>query len=295
MGTKQLLMDLSKPINLPLTRIILRKHYRSSKSPADLKNVQRVLVLAPHMDDETIGLGGTIRKHADAGAEVHCAFVTDGSGSVSSLDKKTLTEARRAEISKVKDILGISAIHYMDLPDGGVQSHPDSQRKLLELLHSVRPELIYCPPFVDCHPDHTATAEILSDTLKQWDVENCTVRLYEVNCPIPPEEINCVIDITDEFAAKKRAIEVFKSQAIAFDGFLELNRMKAQLVRDQAVESAEGFIEVPANQYVEQFDRLAAHHHPYPRLFKQANRTDTLLWAVLQNYGRKKDIYKQRL
>ncbi|HEX7065264.1 MAG TPA: PIG-L family deacetylase [Bacillales bacterium] len=291
---KKLLMDLSKPLNLPITRAILKKHYRSSKPLSELNEVRRVLVLAPHMDDETIGLGGTIKKHAKAGAEVHCVFVTDGSGSVSALDQKALSEARKQEIDRVQEILGISHVYYLDLPDGSVRSDAASQMKLLDLLESVNPEMIYCPPFVDCHPDHTATTQLLSDALKQWQAGNSLIRLYEVNCPIPPGEINCVIDISNEFPDKKKAVNVFESQTIAFDGFLELNRIKTNLTNQHHINAAEVFVELPAKDFVEQFDRLAAKQYSYGTLFKQANRTVTLLWAVFQNYARKREIYKER-
>ena len=193
---------------------MLKKHYQSNinlTSPGDYK---KVLIFAPHMDDETIGVGGTIKHHIEEGAEVHCVFSTDGSSSESQLSKQELSLMRKQEMEKVNKILGMKAIHYMDLPDGKVESNEESQQKLLALLGDINPDLIYYTPLY-IHPDNIGTAAILCDSLKKWKKNEVTLRLYEINCPIPPDEINCVIDISSTFDTKKKAIDIFASQAIA--------------------------------------------------------------------------------
>ncbi len=294
MNVKKVLMSAGEPIINPVTKAVLKKHYQSNinlTSPGDYK---KVLIFAPHMDDETIGVGGTIRRHIEEGAEVHCVFSTDGSSSESQLSKQELSLMRKQEMEKVNKILGMKAIHYMDLPDGKVESNEESQQKLLALLGDINPDLIYCTPFVDAHPDHIGTAAILCDSLKKWKKNEVTLRLYEINCPIPPDEINCVIDISSTFDTKKKAIDIFASQAIAFDGFLELNRLKTNLVKEKC-QAAEVFIELSRSEFIDQFDALRTKNYPYHRLFKQANRTVTLLWAVYKNHPQKKKIYKERL
>ncbi|MFC7062973.1 PIG-L deacetylase family protein [Halobacillus seohaensis] len=294
MDFKQLLFKFSEPIIKPITKLLLKKHYNSDSALTPLGNYKKILVLAPHMDDETIGLGGTIRRHVLEGAEVHCVFSTDGSNSESSLAREELSKIRKQEIEEVNEILGMKSIYYMDLPDGNVQSTPEAQNKLLTLLEEIDPDLIYCTPFVDAHPDHMGTATLLSDCLKIRGEEE-KIRLYEINCPFPPHEINCVIDVTSTFSTKKEAIKLFKSQAIAFDGFLELNRLKSNIVNDHSVLAAEVFIEVDVDQFIKQFDKLRQKNYPYDKMFKQANRTITLLWAIFKNYPQKKRIYLERL
>ena len=295
MSMKNMVMKAGEPVINPITKSILKKFYKSNQEVAPLGGFKKVVVLAPHMDDETIGLGGTIRKHVETGAEVHCVFSTDGSNSESDLPKEELSQMRKEEMQRVNEILGMDAIHYMDLPDGQVTSNQEAQDKLLTLLNRIQPDLIYCTPFVDAHPDHTGTTAILSDTLKRWEDSGVTVRLYEINCPIPPSEINCVIDISETFDRKEKAIQQFDSQAIAFDGFMVLNRVKAHMLKDSSVQAAEVFIELPGNTFVEQFDTLHKKNYAYHRTFKQANRTVTLLWAIYKNYPQKKRMYRERL
>ncbi|MFC2947541.1 PIG-L deacetylase family protein [Virgibacillus sediminis] len=293
MNAKQLIIGILKPINIPVTRFMLKRHYQASKVLADTTGARKVLVLAPHMDDETIGPGGVIRKHANEGAEVHCAFVTDGSNSVSDLSKDELIHTRMKEMEEAKGILGIDSIHYMGLPDGKVESNEESRRKFRDIIETVQPDIIYCTSYVDAHTDHTQTAKTLADVLKDMEDPSMTLRLYEINCPIPPSFVNCVMDISDTVADKKRAIEVFSSQAIAFDGFLELNRLKRELAAED-IQAAEVFVEPTIPAFIQHCEYLENEYYPsrFPELFKQANRTDTLLWAIYKNFRLKKRLYE---
>ncbi|GAA0436666.1 hypothetical protein GCM10008983_11740 [Lentibacillus halophilus] len=294
MKAKELLMTILKPINRPLTRYVLQRHYSGSKTLSDTKQAGRVLVLAPHMDDETIGPGGVIRRHANEGADVHCVFVTDGSNSVSDLSKEGLMSVRMQEMEQVQHILGITDIRYLGLPDGAVTSSDEARALFHDMIDSLQPDVIYCPSFIDAHPDHTETARILADVLKATDTPDVTIRLYEINCPIPPDYINAVMDISTTVSDKERAISTFSSQAIAFDGFLELNRLKSHLTRADA-RAVEVFFEPSVAAFIQHCDYLSAYKHAFPHLFKQANRTDTLLWAIYKNINRKRRLYAQSL
>lgn len=294
MNKKEMIMNVARPVNRPLTRNLLKRHYTASMKPAAIEKDKKVLVLAPHMDDETIGPGATLCKHADYGAEIHCLFITDGGGSVSGLSEEELKSSRREEIDKVMDILKLSEVSYMDLPDGAVSSKEENIQYLKKKIEEVNPEVIYTTPYIDAHPDHTATAQLLADTLKQVHTFDGLVRMYEINCAFPPDFINCLIDTSDQYGKKVQATEVFASQAIAFDGFLELNQWKGRLA-EPPVLSAEGFIELNKQAFIDHCDKLKQQEINFPKWFKQVNRTDTLLWALFKNYDQKKDLYRHSL
>lgn len=77
--------------------------------------INKVMVFAPHMDDEVIGCGGSILKHIGAGREVVVVFFTDGSNLIS--DKKIadmLKKNRKQEAEAVMSFLGITA-YYLDI------------------------------------------------------------------------------------------------------------------------------------------------------------------------------------
>ncbi|KIL43010.1 PIG-L deacetylase family protein [Jeotgalibacillus campisalis] len=292
MNAKKMVMNVSEPIINPVTKMVLKKHYQRTKDITPLEKAKKVLVLAPHMDDETIGLGGTLHEYKKFNTEVHCVFITDGASSNGSVEKGKISQIRKNEIDQVKDMLGIDSIYYLDVPDGEVKGNKKAENELNELVSWIQPEVIYTTGNVDAHPDHVATAKLLSDVLKRSDLKPI-IRQYEINCPVPPDDINCIIDITESIDVKKRATEVFTSQAIAFDGFLVLSGVKANLVNDKNVKYVETFIQSTKEQFIKQTELLSKNAETYPSLFKQANRTVTLLWAIYKNLDKKKKIYKE--
>jgi len=133
----------------------------------------RLLVLAPHMDDETLGCGGTIAQHSDR-SRVHCLFATDGSRSPAPLLPWTgrvdpeLPAIRRAEAIAALAVLGVSSqnVVFLDLPDGKLARHRSAlTRRLQEIILRLRPEVVLAPFRLDAHPDHvilnTVTRNIL--------------------------------------------------------------------------------------------------------------------------------------
>src|SRR5258705_86546 len=77
----------------------------------------KILVLAPHMDDEVLGCGGTIARHAQAGADVTVIFLTDGRrgiGTIAALPEpergrreRELVDTRKQEARRAGEILGV--------------------------------------------------------------------------------------------------------------------------------------------------------------------------------------------
>jgi len=91
----------------------------------------KVAVLAPHMDDETLGCGGTIARHVRAGASVTTIFLTDGRhGSVTNAalwgqerarEEETLVTTGKEEARRAGDVLGVQAARHRSVARvGGV-------------------------------------------------------------------------------------------------------------------------------------------------------------------------------
>ena len=72
------------------------------------------LVFAPHPDDETFGMGGSIIKAQEQGVDVHLAILTDGSLGG---DPTNLAETRKREAERVSEILGVKSLSFWDEPD----------------------------------------------------------------------------------------------------------------------------------------------------------------------------------
>ncbi len=121
----------------------------------------RLLVIAPHPDDEVLGCGGLLQLLAAQGRAAVLVAVTDGTGSHpgSTLwPEQRLAEARPAETMaalRVMDVPGL-AIHRLGIPDGAIAAHEQQLQHRLESL--VQPGDTLCATWqLDGHPDHEAT------------------------------------------------------------------------------------------------------------------------------------------
>lgn len=180
---------------------------------------QRILVLAPHMDDEVIGCGGTLAKHADKGCEITVAVLTDGSlGDPESeaqqmLDtaraeaRKKLTDLRRKESLAAAKCLGVQQIRFFDFPDGRLVNTPDALMAVTQLISDYLPDVLYSPSFHDQHTDHRAVGSIVAAVASRWP--DLLVANYEVWSPI---HANWIVDITNQINRKREALNCFSSQ-----------------------------------------------------------------------------------
>ena len=179
---------------------------------------RKVLVLAPHMDDEVIGCGGTLRKMADAGKEVSVLFMTDGRKGDADLKamtpeaqekrEKALILIRKEEARQAGKILGIKSLFFLDAEDSKLQSLPETQKRVMQILHEVQPDLLFTPFFMEDHPDHRATTDILLDATRDTE-PTLTCFAYEVWTPLLP---NVLVEITPVAEIKQAALSVYKSQ-----------------------------------------------------------------------------------
>jgi LmbE family N-acetylglucosaminyl deacetylase len=179
---------------------------------------KRVLVLAPHMDDEVIGCGGAICQHVRGGAEVQVIFLTDGrlgsrellnlSGQQRRQREMAVVATRRQEAECALDVLGVQHRTYWDAEEMQLKSDPALPDKLAHTLQSFRPDLVYLPFFLEEHADHRAVSHILAQASHQV-THHFDCLGYEVWTALFP---NYLIEISDVLETKKRALAEYKSQ-----------------------------------------------------------------------------------
>lgn len=116
-----------------------------------------VLVVAAHPDDEVLGCGGTIARHARDGEDVHLVFLADG---VSSREPSGEHEAgvvrRRDDARKAAGILGASSVTFNDLPDNQLDTVAllDIARLVEAVVAEHNPTLVYTHHRNDLNVDH---------------------------------------------------------------------------------------------------------------------------------------------
>ena len=129
-----------------------------ARDPAAVRPPGRVVVVAPHPDDEVLGVGGTLAAWAPV--EVLVVAVTDGEGShpdSPTLAPATLADRRADERRAALEVLGIGAtVHRLGLPDGGVAADDVAAGLGAVLRHG---DTVLVPVDGDGHPDHDATAD----------------------------------------------------------------------------------------------------------------------------------------
>ncbi len=202
---------------------------------------KRVLVLAPHPDDETIGCGGSLALHAAAGDPVKVVFLTNGARADASgtWDEEAYVALRREEAQRAAAILGISELEFWPYMDRSLAAAQGLLPRMIDLLQSFGPELVYLPSPLEFHPDHRAACFVFCEALRSCDV-NCRVAFCEVGQPL---RINTLVDITGVLEQKTRALETYQSQ-LSLRPYQEislaLNRFRA-LTLPRDVSHAEGF------------------------------------------------------
>jgi LmbE family N-acetylglucosaminyl deacetylase len=166
---------------------------------------ERLLVLAPHPDDEVIGCGGLIALHLREGRNVRILVATDGA-------EAGEAPAREEECRRGVSRLGDADLRFLGFPDRALDESaaPVIRQHLLEL----RPDLILVPGPGEIHPDHLALSRLFCDLVQRdellfADLATARVAFYEVSQPLRP---NAIVDITPVSEQKYAAIGEHASQ-----------------------------------------------------------------------------------
>jgi LmbE family N-acetylglucosaminyl deacetylase len=231
----------------------------------------RVLVLAPHMDDEVLGCGGTLRRHVLAGAAVTAVYMTDGCKGNPDLYQGSLPKAviaekelalsatRKDESARAAKILGIQELIFLDQPEGQLVPLAEVVGQVRDILQERQPTIVYLPSILDLHADHWATTRILYMATSELRFANDwrpVYRGYEIWTPLLASRL---VDISEVIKTKEQAIEQFVSQLAQADflrTILGLNAYRS-LYQARGHGYAEAFYESTPENYCQLFERLA--------------------------------------
>jgi len=173
--------------------------------------MNKVLVIAPHPDDETLGCGGTLLKHRSSKDEIHWLILTN----VTENDGWEIEQVnhRQLEIDKVAKAYGFSSVNKMDFPTTKLDTIPMSELvdKISNLIIKVQPHIIYLNNRSDIHTDHQIAFNAVMSCTKSF--RNPYIRrifmyetLSETEFTAPLEgnafQPNVFVDITEFFEQK---------------------------------------------------------------------------------------------
>jgi LmbE family N-acetylglucosaminyl deacetylase len=169
----------------------------------------RVLALAAHPDDESIGCGGAIALHRRRGDRVKVVVVTDGeAGGPGRLrGGERLRAIRRAESRAAARALGVHELEFWGFPDGGLRGRRGLANALEAELARYRPRVVYRPAADDPHPDHAALGRAFERAARLSGVPfDCRYEVWSAPRP------TAVLDIGDVVDVKGAALRAYQSQ-----------------------------------------------------------------------------------
>jgi LmbE family N-acetylglucosaminyl deacetylase/glycosyltransferase involved in cell wall biosynthesis len=173
--------------------------------PALLRG-ERLLVLAPHPDDEVIGCGGLVAQHLRERRAVRVLVATDGAQAGPAATREQ--ESRRA----LALLGGGAEIEFLGHGDRALDE--GAAPRLREELLSFRPDLVLVPSPIEIHPDHLALSRVFCELVQRDETlfaELAVTRIafYEVGQPLRP---NAIVDISDVAETKYAAIAEHATQ-----------------------------------------------------------------------------------
>jgi LmbE family N-acetylglucosaminyl deacetylase len=177
-----------------------------------------VLIVAAHADDEVLGCGGTIARHASEGDKVHIIFMADGVSSRIDHSNDDYDYRKKAQDGALK-ILGVYKYYNLNFPDNLMDSVPLLKivQALEIIISNIKPIRIYTHHHGDLNIDHRITHQAVMTACRP--IPNACVReilAFEVmsstewgSIPFSP---NAFIDISKFLSIKTRALSCYEKE-----------------------------------------------------------------------------------
>ena len=184
----------------------------------------KVLVIAPHPDDEVLGCGGMIANRVEAGHEVYVCVVTKG---CEPLFREEFIEQGRSECREADPLLGVKETLFLDFPAAMLEDVPRYKLNdaVLRTVQEIRPDEVYIPHRGDMQLDHKMIADAAMVALRpKYEHRVARVYAYETLSETAwdiPNTVNEFIpnvfeDISGTLEKKVQALRVFASQMAPF-------------------------------------------------------------------------------
>ena len=174
-----------------------------------------VLVIAAHPDDELLGAGGTVRRHALDGDTVHLVVVCEGV----TMRYQGQDVPQQEHGAKAAEILGAASIKMLGFPDQHLDTLclVDIAKPLEELVRSLKPQIVYTHFGEDLNMDHRMVFEAVSVACRPAVAQ--VEAVYGFETPSSTEwhlpirfSPNYFVDISETLEEKLTAFECYESE-----------------------------------------------------------------------------------
>lgn len=182
-----------------------------SKTPMEVD----ILTIAAHPDDVEITCGGTVIKMAQAGYRVGMLDLTAGESGT-----RGSAALREKEARKASAVLGVVHRENLGIPDAGVENSRENKLKVAQKIRELRPHTVILPYWKGRHPDHYTTGHLGYEAcflagLAKLPLDGKPHRPFKIiyaSQYVPTVRPSFVVDITEQFEKKLKAIFCFGSQ-----------------------------------------------------------------------------------
>lgn len=190
----------------------------------DIKETEKILVVAPHPDDECIGAGGVLALYPE---QCSVVVMTDGRQGQGDVAPETEKAIRREEFIQEMRFAGINSYRLLDYADGSLLQHTDCLSQVDLSAYSK----IFVTGLQDGHADHTAACISVLHALEEQENTETEVYAYEVHTPL--QEITHGLDITAALEKKLELIRFHRSQLAG----VEYDRLAECLARYRGIQN----------------------------------------------------------
>lgn len=183
---------------------------------------RKIIVFAPHPDDETLACGGTIVKKIQEGYEVYVVVMTDGRHShdlvlgLKEPPPEAIAKIRAKEVKEATAILGVQSdnLILLGFEDSNLKQYvAKAKERTVQILDEIRPVEVFVTYRDDDSEDHRAAYQIVKDSIRE---ANLLTRLYEYpvwDGKIPRSGLKVlVMNVRKELGTKIKALSKYKSQ-----------------------------------------------------------------------------------
>lgn len=177
----------------------------------------KILIIAPHPDDEVLGCGGTISKHVNKGDEVYLCIVTKAYTPDWS---KEFIETRKREINESNNVLGIKKTYLLNFPTVKLDTVPQKElnASISKVVKNVCPDLLFIPHFGDLNKDHRLIFEASLVSVRPIHSSVKSILSYEVLSEtewgqnLTPFIPNVYVNISKTLSTKIKAMKAYSSE-----------------------------------------------------------------------------------
>ena len=226
------------------SEVLQTMRFTNHLEPVELTSIhaKKILVIAPHPDDEMLGAGGTLIKAIKQGIHVKVVYITSG--------KENQHLILEKETVAISEKIGYTT-HFLKYSVGAIPDTEEPARQMAKVIADYQPDICFISALFDDHPEHRLVNKLLLIAYKnQWLPKQMMMWGYQVYSTILP---NVVIDITAEKDLKAEAINLWETQKSSRDFahyILGLNAFNVRFLKTNQKRYAETFFVLPLEEYV---------------------------------------------